>query len=287
MNKDKSRELDQFYTNPVYAQNFLSQISKLVNLSIYDHLLEPSAGTGSFYNLLDPQKRIGLDLEPKAQGIIQTDFFNWAAPLDKKIATIGNPPFGKNASLAVKFFNQAAKFSEVIAFIIPRTFRKASIINRLDKNFHLVYDETVPDGSFIFNGEDYNVWCCAQIWVRKEVQRNDIPTIKLEQIKTWFEIVDPADSDFSVQRVGGGAGQIRTANRCDFSPLSNYFIKAHDARVLPIFQKINFDGVKYNTAGNPSVSPSELAELWIAEAAKAGITVDLLDKIDNNLFESA
>jgi hypothetical protein len=145
----------------------------------------------------------------------------------------------------------------------------------------------VPDGSFIFNGEEYNVWCCAQIWIRKDTQRKDIPTIKLEQVKTWFEIVDPADSDFSVQRVGGGAGQIRTSNRCDFSPLSNYFIKAHDSRVLPIFQKINFDGVKYNTAGNPSVSPSELAELWIAEAAKAGITVDLLDKIDNNLFESA
>lgn len=283
----KSRELDQFYTNPEYARTFLDRISNTVDLSRYDHLLEPSAGTGSFYNLLDPQKRIGLDLEPKALGVIQTDFFDWAAPLDKKIATIGNPPFGKNASLAVKFFNQSAKFSDVIAFIIPRTFRKASIINRLDKNFHLVYDETVPDGSFIFNGEEYNVWCCAQIWIRKDTQRKDIPTIKLEQVKTWFEIVDPADSDFSVQRVGGGAGQIRTSNRCDFSPLSNYFIKAHDSRVLPIFQKINFDGVKYNTAGNPSVSPSELAELWIAEAAKAGITVDLLDKIDNNLFESA
>lgn len=282
----KSKELDQFYTAQEYARSFLDKISNILDLTSYDHLLEPSAGTGSFYNLLDCEKRIGLDLDPKADGIIKTDFFDWAAPLDKKIATIGNPPFGKNASLAVKFFNQSAKFSDAIAFIIPRTFRKASIINRLDKNFHLVYDETVPDNSFIYEDNHYNVWCCAQIWIRKDTQRKDIPTIKLEKVKDWFEIVDANQSDFSVQRVGGRAGQIRIEDRAGYSPLSNYFIKAHDPRVLPIFEKIDFDDVKYNTAGNPSISPSELAELWIAEAAKEGITVDLLDKIDNNLFES-
>jgi len=77
---DNSRKLDQFYTDPVYAQQFLTTISNLVDLDQFDHLLEPSAGTGSFYNLLDTKRRIGLDLEPKAQGIIQTDFFDWTPP---------------------------------------------------------------------------------------------------------------------------------------------------------------------------------------------------------------
>lgn len=287
---DNSRKLDQFYTNPAYAQQFLRTISQTIDLTKFDHLLEPSAGTGSFYNLLDANKRIGLDLEPKAAGIIKTDFFAWTPPIGKKIVTIGNPPFGKNAGLAVKFFNRAAEFSEVIAFVIPKTFRKASIINRLNENFHMIYDETVPDHSFIFKGVAYNVPCAGQIWLRKDTKREKIFTYKLSQIQDWFELVDPAQSDFAIQRVGGRAGLIRVKDRMEFSAESHYFIKAHDARVLPVFRKVDFDSVKFNTAGNPSVSPSELIELWLAQAKLQGITVTLKSKektLPDHLFESA
>jgi predicted RNA methylase len=272
---DNSRKLDQFYTNPKYAATFLSTIAHTVDLNKADILLEPSAGTGSFYNLLDATRRIGLDLEPKAAGIVQTDFFEWTPPMGKKIITIGNPPFGKNAALAVKFFNRAAEFSDVIAFVIPKTFRKASIINRLNKNFHMIHDETVPDHSFIFNGATYSVPCAGQIWIKKNQPRERIITLKLEQIKTWFELVEPAASDFAIQRVGGRAGLIRTRDRMNFSAESHYFIKAHDQRVLPVFQQVDFDTVKFNTAGNPSVSPSELIELWVAQARAQGIDVQL------------
>ena len=281
---DNSRKLDQFYTDPAYAEQFLIKIGQTVDLDQYDHLLEPSAGTGSFYNLLDTNKRIGLDLDPKAVGVIQTDFFDWIPPADKKIITIGNPPFGKSAGLAVKFFNRAAEFSDVIAFVIPRTFRKASIINRLAKQFHCIYDETVPDNSFIFNGATYNVPCAAQIWQRKATPRDRIVTIKLEQIRSWFELVEPSKSDFAIQRVGGRAGLIRTTNRMNFSAESHYFIKAYDSRVLLVFEKINFDTVKFNTAGNPSISPSELIELWVAKAKEEGINV-VLDAVKSKKKE--
>jgi predicted RNA methylase len=273
--QDNSRKLDQFYTNPGYAATFLSAIAHTVDLNKYDHILEPSAGTGSFYNLLDNKRRIGLDLDPKAPGVIRTDFFDWMPPAGKKIITIGNPPFGKNAALAVKFFNRAAEFSDVIAFVIPRTFRKASIINRLAQDFHCVYDETVPDNSFIFNGAAYNVPCAAQIWVRKATPRAKIVTLKLEQIRNWFELVEPNQSDFAIQRVGGRAGLIRTTDRTNFSAESHYFIRAHDPRVLPVFEQVDFDTVKFNTAGNPSISPSELIELWVAKATEQGIRVEL------------
>ena len=270
--QDLSSELDQFYTDPAYAKHFLDVISNTVDLNQYDSFLEPSAGTGSFYNIMDASKRIGLDLDPKADGIIKTDFFEWVAP-HRNIATIGNPPFGKNASLAVKFFNHAARFSNVIAFIIPRTFRKASVINRLDKNFHLVYDETVPEASFIFKNKPYDVWCCAQIWIRKDEKRKEIPTLKFDAVSKWFEKVSPADSDFSVQRVGGKAGTIRTEDFKHFSAQSHYYFKAHDTRVLDVFRNIDFDTVKFNTAGNPSVSPSELIEMWLEQAKKLGLPV--------------
>jgi len=270
---ERSRELDQFYTNPLYAQSFYDVIKATLDLDDATILLEPSAGSGSFYNIMDPAKRLGLDLEPKHAGIIQQDFFTWAPADTERVITIGNPPFGKNSSLAVKFFNHAASFSDAIAFIIPRTFRKTSIINRLSRDFHLVYDSTSPDNSFIFNDKPYDVWCCAQIWVRKPTNRAVIPTYKLSDVKEWFEIVEPIDADFAVQRVGGRAGQIRTVDFKDYSKLSNYFIRQIHKDTLDIFKSIDFDSVKFNTALNPSVSPSELVELWKNTAVKWEITV--------------
>ena len=62
--QENSRKLDQFYTNPEYAKALYRIIESKYELSSFDYILEPSAGTGSFYNLMDPNKRIGLDLDP-------------------------------------------------------------------------------------------------------------------------------------------------------------------------------------------------------------------------------
>lgn len=270
VNKELSKKLDQFYTDPAYAESFYKTIQSKTDFDGVDLFLEPSAGTGNFFNLMDEKLRVGIDLDPKCNGVICQDFLTWQAPANKKIYTIGNPPFGKNSGLAVQFFNHAASFSECVAFIVPRTFRKASIINRLNKNFHLIYDEVVPDNSFIYNDKPYNVWCCAQIWVKSDRKREPIKIYKLDQFKEFFEIVDPSKADFAIQRVGGRAGLIRIDNFVNYSPESHYFIKQHKSYVLDIFQNINFETVKYNTAGNPSVSPGEMLNLWIESANRLG-----------------
>jgi hypothetical protein len=267
--KKQSKELDQYYTGPELAQYFLDKVQELLPYADYDMVLEPSAGTGSFYNLLDT-RRVGLDLDPKCTGVQKQNFYDYMAPIPHgKILTVGNPPFGKNASDAVKFFNHSAKFSQAIAFVLPRTFRKTSLINRLDENFHLIFDETVPDQSFIHEGKPYDVWCTMQIWIRKENKREKIATKKLSDAKDYWEIVEPKLADFCVQRVGGRAGQVRTgADFRTFSPLSHYFIRAIDPNCLDIFKSLNYEDLKYNTAGNPSISPSELVELFFDEAQK-------------------
>ena len=184
---------------------------------------------------------------------------------------------------AIKFFNHASKWADVIAFIIPRTFRKASIINRLDRYFHKIYDETIPDNSFLFQGRPYNVPCCTQIWQRQATERPPVATFKMSQVQQWFELVEPALSDFAIQRVGVRAGRIRIQDRLEFSPESHWFIRAHDPRVLGVFQSCDWDSVKWNTAGNPSISPGELAELWIQASARQGINIT--QKSSSELFE--
>ena len=68
MELTNSRKLDQFYTCPHYALEFYNNISNLLLMADYDIILEPSAGDGSFYNLLD-ERRIGIDICPKNQGM--------------------------------------------------------------------------------------------------------------------------------------------------------------------------------------------------------------------------
>ena len=128
--------LDKFYTIPSIVDKCINDIQSKYDFNNFDLIIEPSAGNGSFFTKIPPTvKKIGID-------IIEQDFFNYIPDDNKKnILVIGNPPFGKVSSLAIKFFNHASNWSNVIAFIIPRTFRRISVQNKLNKNFHLIFDE--------------------------------------------------------------------------------------------------------------------------------------------------
>tara|TARA_R110002074_G_scaffold309261_1_gene480014 strand:- start:591 stop:1571 length:981 start_codon:yes stop_codon:yes gene_type:complete len=316
--------LDQYYTNGDVAAACL----KKLDFSDYDIVLEPSAGDGAFFNLLPPGKRVGVDLEPKAPEIKEGDFFNYC-PLDnKKYLVVGNPPFGKNSSLAKRFFNHASTFADTIGFILPRTFRKAKTQNQLQQNFHLISEEILPAGSFyLSNGDTHDVPCVFQIWERRNKLRKKI--LLPEEHKDFliigaddYEIGDKAEiilggddkrsfetsleewkvvnkyrkdfpflfSDFSIRKIerkvnwkvvpdivfrraGAQAGKITT----DYEKASlegNMFIRVNNEKVVDIFQKmwdtwwdpkvdINKKSVKWDTAGTPSISKTELVEHYI------------------------
>ena len=165
--------LDQFYTNHNIAVKCLKTLNTHINYSDFDYILEPSAGTGSFYKLLPIDKRIGLDLEPKYEGIRQLNFFDFKPEKDKKYLVIGNPPFGRISSLAVKFFNKSAEFSDCIAFIIPRTFKRVSIQNKLDLNFKLIYNEDLPMKPCCFTPK-MSAKCSFQIWKKTDEKREKV-----------------------------------------------------------------------------------------------------------------
>lgn len=182
---------------------------------------------------------------------------------------IGNPPYGKNANLAVDFLNKALTLSDNIMFVLPRTFRKDSVLNRIDPNLHLLSDTTVPEENF-----PGSIITCYQHWQYKPDVRPKSTPRRLAEVAQWFTLVPKDQSDFAIQRVGGRAGLIRTgSDRVNYSDQSHYFIKQHDPRVLTVFQTINFDTVKFNTVGNPSIAPGELVELFITAAKPLGITI--------------
>ena len=170
----RKQNLDKFYTIPSIVDKCISSLTKLYNWDEWDMVIEPSAGNGSFLLKIPSKEKIGIDILPEHKDIIKQDFFTYIPPKEKKnILVIGNPPFGKVSSLAIKFFNHAAIWSDVIAFIIPRTFRKVSVQNKLNPYFHLILDEEIPTSPCSFEPA-MNVKCCFQIWQKMDAKRDII-----------------------------------------------------------------------------------------------------------------
>ncbi|UZK67705.1 SAM-dependent methyltransferase [Sphingomonas sp. M1-B02] len=250
-------QLDQYYTRQDVAADCYGIFGQHFDPALY-LMVEPTAGTGSFYQLL-PDGSLGFDVEPKYPGIKTADFLTVEIESDREIAVIGNPPFGKNASMAVRVFNRAARQASVIALILPRTFRKASIENRIDPAFHLLREETVPRDAFLFRSKPYDVPAVFQIWERRREPR------ALRLVETQhpdFEFTTSNHADFAIQRVGARAGRVH----CDFtaSPSSHYFIRGN---VEAIMAMLDFASVVGNVAGNPSLSKSEIISLYRAYLA--------------------
>lgn len=258
MSGDKlSLLLDQFYTKESVALNLFDKFNTIVNKNNFtkNDWLEPSAGKGAFFNLM-PENKLGLDLDVKAQQVLKADFLEYKLPKEDYIV-LGNPPFGKNSSMAIKFFNKAAFHSVLIGFIVPKTFKKNSVKNRLDRRFHLIYEEDLDKNSFEFEEKEYEVPCVFQVWMKKNTLREKTLN-KLTHPDFLF--VNRKNADFAIQRVGMAAGKVKVSFE-SYANASHYFIKS-SPKVRKIFEKIDWSSVKYNTAGNPSISKTELIHLY-------------------------
>ena len=258
--------LDQYYTHENVAAHCYQTFCNHFDPTIF-RMVEPSAGTGSFFKLL-PAGSVAYDVDPKYPGIRTADFLEVSLKSNRPIAIIGNPPFGKNSSMAVRFFNHTARQSQIIAMILPRTFRKASIQNRLNRDFHLIRDETVPDNAFLFRSRPYNVPATFQIWERHRSPRVLWP---LNTTHPDFEFTTPALADFAIQRVGANAGRVHL--NFNLSPSSHYFIRGKATYVKDIMETLDFSSVTGNTAGNPSLAKSEIVALYSAYLSCSTITV--------------
>jgi hypothetical protein len=272
---DKVRKdgLDKFYTKVNISKMCIDELKNEYNLDIFDLIVEPSAGNGSFLNQIEHKNIIGMDICPENDRIIKKDFFEYEPENKyKKILIIGNPPFGKISSLAIKFFNHASKWSEVIAFIIPRTFRRVSVQNNLNLNFHLIKDINIPDSPCSFE-PSMAVKCCFQIWIKKEIKRNKI-NLELEHKDMIFLSLGPKDeknqptppqnADFALRAYGGKCGEIIEENLDKLRPKSYHWIKSNINKNILIERLKNLDySISVNTARQNSIGKGELIKLYI------------------------
>ena len=112
-------ELDKFYTNKNIAKKCVDFLHALFRIDSNEMFLEPTAGDGAFLDYLDNYE--AYDLKPEDKRIKEQDIFK-LVPNRNDYITIGNPPFGKRSKLAIDVFNTVAKYSNIVAFIVPVSF---------------------------------------------------------------------------------------------------------------------------------------------------------------------
>jgi hypothetical protein len=110
--------------------------------------------------------------------------------------------------MAIKFFNHCARVSSFIAFVLPRTFKKDSVINKLNEHFYLEYEELLSDNSFEIDGLDKSVPAVFQIWVKRPSRRARVEILGDHEDLEFLPPERVAEADILFQRVhadiGGG-----------------------------------------------------------------------------------
>ena len=271
----RDQGLDKFYTSENFARHCVHQLFDRFPAEGFDLQVEPSAGAGSFLRQLSQNVDIvGLDIFPEDSSVEEGDFFDFAPPPEKRdVVVVGNPPFGRGCSLAIRFFNHAAKWSKVIAFIVPRTFRRRSVQNKLNLEFHLVYDEEVPSQPCVFTPV-MSAKCCFQIWERREDSRT---VVRLPTTHTDWEFLPfgpkdavgqptpPEGASFAIRAYGGRIGEIRCNNIQALRPKSWHWIRAKEESNVLIrrFSALDFSS-STDTARQNSMGRADLVSLYQA-----------------------
>jgi hypothetical protein len=278
--------IDKYYTKPSVAQDCVDLMKTHVSpRKLRDMFIEPSAGNGSF---LIPLKSIKCavrmyDIRPDHPQVVERDYLtipveemtNGRAP-DGRIHVVGNPPFGRQASLAIKFIKKTCTFADSISFILPKSFKKDSMRRAFSSNFHLVHQSDLNTSSFLVNNKDHDSPCVFQVWVRRSEPRPE-PVIHTPENFFFVKRPDlcapvegklPVIPHAAVRRVGVYAGKaIRTMTAEDAqakSDQTHYFIRfvpetCAGRDIDNIVEHIG--GITYatdNTVGPRSISKNEL-----------------------------
>jgi hypothetical protein len=227
MNRDTK---DQFYTKSNISNMCIEYVIETVNYLNSDVFIEPSAGAGSFsdimYNTFDIVEAYDIDPKPRKK-IKKISFFDIKIKKNKVYHILGNPPFGRQSSLAKQFIKHACSFAKSISFILPKSFRTDTYKAAFDRYFHLEFEIDLPDNTFEINGIDHRVPCIFQIWIKRDTPR----IIPKKQVSSGYKFVRPNNEnkikkqrkkakedsnivipkntfdnepDFAIKRAGGG-----------------------------------------------------------------------------------
>jgi len=250
---------EQFYTPRKLALELVETALPYLPPASQTTFLEPAAGNGSFVEALSEigaHKVIALDRYPAIASIQQADFLE-SEFAKTNLVTITNPPFGRNNALSIPFFNHAAKFSQTICFLVPRSWRKWSVTNRLDLRFHLVHDSDVfvsyEDKAGDPIRQKNGLRTCFQIWQRRDKPREKV----LVPDNRLVEKCSPQEADIALRVFGYGCGTV--LDSFDRKPNTTMmFLKVNSKTAAKALAGLDFSRFSERTAYTQALAFTEI-----------------------------
>lgn len=264
MNKKQNQRVtgkEQYYT----PKNTAEMCFDIINSILPSHKdfiwLEPAGGTGSFIDVIESNGHsniVSYDIEPKHPKVkLTVDFLNEDLSSLKNCVTLTNPPFGRANKLSIPFFNKCATVSDYIGFLVPKSWRKWSVINRLDSRFHLIKDLDL-DVDFIYDNDGDRkskgkLNTIFQVWEKRDYKRNKIAV----EDRKYITKTNPEQADVSLTIFGRGCGKVKT----DFPRIANttqMFLKLNQNWVLEALMNVDFSRFYNNVAFVEALSIQEI-----------------------------
>ena len=282
-----AKKLDQFFTQDKVAKDCLNKI--LVTLRGLGYstddvsFLEPSAGDGAFIRAVKGKNMsfFAYDIDSKHKYIQTNDYLanDLSANLPEKdnLIVIGNPPFGKRAKLAIGFVNTSFKYSDTVAFILPLQFDKYSAQKQIDAFANLVLNEKLDENSFIFEGEEYGVRCCLQVWTKRkgldDLRLRQPPIIKHWDFEMWqYNNTREAEKyfdkekyawDFAVPRQGYKDYTLKETDPKKMDRRTQWiFFKAKNQNILHNLMKLDFERLSRKNTSTPGFGKADVIQMY-------------------------
>ena len=243
---------DKYYTNKNVVKICIKLFKKFIKVNKNDLVIEPSAGNGAFIKYLNKYKnKLFFYIKHEHINIMKQNFlkFNFRKIINKynKVHIIGNPPFGKKSSTAIKFIKYSCKFCDSFSLILPKSFDKYFMKKTIPLNFHLIKSYDLPDNSF-----NLPIKCIFQIWIKKNKFRKIIKKIKTNK---YYKFVKKNENPtFAIRRVGSKSGYIYY-DYLNKNINTHYFVKLF--KNYKKIKKINLKEKNY-TLGPNSISKMDI-----------------------------
>lgn len=252
---------DKFYTK----EDVVDLCLKEIDLSIYDTIIEPSAGNGSFSKKLDC---IAYDIEPEDSSIIKQDFLQLKEISGNNKLFIGNPPFGSRSCLAKDFIKHSIELgANTIAFILPDTFNKYTNQKVFPKEWKLLKVIKLPKDSFLVNNDSYHVPCSFFIW-SKILNGKDLRDIKYTSCEDFIFLKrGSTEADFSINGCNGKVKELKDITNTK----AEHYIKVINKNVKEVKERLSNINYNFNSSvngGNAWINQSDIIKSYLENGGK-------------------
>jgi len=267
---------EQFYTPPETAAAVVERLLAVRADAAGRVWIEPAGGTGAFVEAAAAagvDEILSFDIEPHHPRVAPGNFLEQELSVRGAVAA-GNPPFGRNNALSIPFFNRSADYCEIICFVVPRSWRKWSVINRLDGRFGLIDDYDLGIDYVDVGGQPCsdrgNLRTCVQTWARQAERR---PKVVIED-RGVIAKTTPAEADVSLTIFGYSCGTVKT----EFERKPNttqMFLRLVHPDALEALRSVDFSRFFNNTAYTEALSLPEIScllnEFIFGDSGRAGV----------------